>query len=203
MDPLQEIDREYQESTAYHEAAHTIVCIAQEIPILEFGLRIDSKGNGESHTYRRTGGNLNNTESDARERGKSVILLFAGYLGQVKMFPEIESEAIANDEFQIDELLDEIYPHESEEWQAAKNKLREKSERLVADNWPAIETLAKALLAKPWTPQGARASGVSWSDDTVEKLIDAKEVEEIVRPFRLIPIIRADRAETRVRPAKQ
>jgi hypothetical protein len=194
MDPLLQIDQQYQESTAYHEAAHEVVCIAQEIPIREIELRIDSRGNGESHTYRRIAGDLKKSECDVREREKSIILLFAGYLGQVKMFSEIEHEAIEGDESQIDELLDEMYPHESEEWLAAKIRLRGESEKLVTDNWPAIEALAKALLAKPWTPQESRATGVSWSGDTVEKLIDGKEVEEIVKPFRLSPIIRADEA---------
>ncbi len=149
MDPLRQLELEYQESTAYHEAAHEVVCIVQKIPIRELGLRIDSKGHGASHTYRRNAGDLNNTETDVRQREKSVILLFAGYWGQVQIFPEIEYEAIAKDQSQIDELLDEMYPHNSEEWQAAKNKLRKESNRLVAEYWPAIEALAKALWTKP------------------------------------------------------
>jgi hypothetical protein len=61
MDPLQQMVLEYQESTAYHEAAHEVACIAQKIPIRELGLRIDSKGHGVSHTYRRSAGDLKNT----------------------------------------------------------------------------------------------------------------------------------------------
>ncbi len=41
---------------------------------------------------------------------------------------------------------------------------------------------------------------MSWSEDTVEKSIDAKEVETIVKPFGLNPIILADAAGTWVSP---
>jgi hypothetical protein len=203
MDPLQQIELEYQQSTAYHEAAHEVVSMAQKIPIRELGLRIDSKGHGVSHTYRRIAGDLNNTETDVREREESIVLLFAGYWGQVRIFAEIEDDAIAMDQSQIDELLDEMYPHKSEDWQAAKNNLREESDRLVEKYWPAIEVLAKALWAKPWKPQEQLTPiDVGWSADTVEKSIDAKEVEVIVKPFGLNPIILADATGTWVRPAE-
>jgi hypothetical protein len=77
----------------------------------------------------------------------------------------------------------------------------EKAERLVAEHWPAIEALAKALWAKPWKPQEQLDSG--WSDDTVEKSIDAKEVEVILKPFELSAIILADEAGTWVHPAER
>ncbi len=50
MESIEEMMLDYQKSAAYHEAAHEIVCIAQEIPIRDLGLRIDSKGRGVSHT---------------------------------------------------------------------------------------------------------------------------------------------------------
>ena len=203
MDPLQQLELEYQESTAYHEAAHEVVCIAQKIPIREFGLRIDSKGHGASHTYRRSAGDLNNTETDVREREESIVLLSAGYWGQVRIFAEIEYDAIAKDQYQIDELLDEMYPHKSVDWRAAKDNLSEKSDRLVAKYWPAIEALARALWAKPWKPQEQLPPiDMGWSDDAVEKSLGAKEVEAILKPFGLSPIILADAAGTWVRPAE-
>ena len=85
----------------------------------------------------------------------------------------------------------------------ARNKLREESERLVADYWAAIQALAKALWAKPWKPQqNLPPIDAGWSDDTVEKLIDAKEVESIVKPFGLSPIILSVGSGTWVRPAE-
>jgi hypothetical protein len=134
MDPIQQLTLEYQKSTAYHEAAHEIVCMAQNIPIRELGLRIDSRGHGVSHTYRRNAGDLNNRETDVQEREESIILLFAGYWGQVRIFPDMEYEAIAQDQSQIDALLDEMYPHKSGDWLTAKDRLRDESERLVAEH---------------------------------------------------------------------
>ena len=47
MHQLEQLKQEYQLSTAYHEASHEVVCIAQKIPIREFGLRIDTEGHGD------------------------------------------------------------------------------------------------------------------------------------------------------------
>lgn len=193
MDPLEQIRFEYQESTAYHEAAHEIACIVQGIYIRELGLRIDSKGNGISHTYRRNPNDLNNTPKDIQEREQSIVLLFAGYFGQVRIHPETPYEAIAKDYKIIGELLDEMYQPGSKEWQAAWERLREQSEKLVAENWPVIDALAKAVWAKEWQPQQQLPEvDRGWSDDTVEKSMDAKEVESLVTPFRLNPHIRPD-----------
>lgn len=204
MDPLQQLNLEYQKSTAYHEAAHEIVCIAQGIPVRELGLRIDSKGNGVSHTYRRNAGDPKNAEEDKRERDESIVLLFAGYWGQVRIFPEMEYEAIAKDQSQIDALLSEMYVHKSEEWHAAKDRQRNESKRLVAEHWLAIDALAKALWAKPWrSREQLPASDMGWSDDTVEKSMGAKEVEAVVKPFGLNPNIRPDAAGLYVHPIKE
>jgi hypothetical protein len=198
---IEQLKREYQESTAYHEAAHEVVCIAQKIPVRESGLRIDSKGNGVAHTYRRNSGDPKNTKTDVREREESIVLLFAGYWGQLRIFPEMEYAAIAKDQSQIDELLDEMYPHKSSDWHAAKDRLRDESEKLVAEHWPAIDALAKALWAKPWKPQEqVPLIDAGWSDDTVEKSMDSTEVEAIVKPFGLNPTIRHDAAGNYVRP---
>jgi hypothetical protein len=102
------------------------MCIVQQILIREQGLRIDSKGNGVSHTFRRNAGDLSNTAKDIEEREQSVILLFAGHFGQIRIHPEMPFAAIAKDQMQIDELLDwEMYPHHSDEWYAAKDGLRD------------------------------------------------------------------------------
>jgi hypothetical protein len=195
MESIRQMTLEYQESTAFHEAAHEVICIAQDIPIRELGLRIDSKGHGVSHTYRRNAGNPDNTETDVRERKESIILLFAGYWGQVRIFPDLERAAIAHDQSQIDALLDEMHLHESAEWYAAKDRLRDESERLVAEHWPAIDAVATALWGKPWkNREELPQAEMGWSDDRIEKSLNAKEVEAIVRPFGLNPMIRPDSA---------
>jgi hypothetical protein len=141
----------YGKGTAFHEAAHYIVCVAQAIPVRGIGLRIDSKGNGRSHIYCRESGNEINSELDKQEIEKSIVLLFAGYLGQLKFFPELKDmqdvadAAIKEDLNQIDALLSDLYPNKSEGWHNAKGVLRTKSDRLVERNWPAISALANSL----------------------------------------------------------
>ncbi len=197
MDPMQQMMQEYLESAAHHEAGHEVVCIAQKIPIRELGLRIDSKGSGRSHTFCSDAGDPTNSEE---ERNESIILLFAGMWAQVRVFAEIDYVAIKKDISRIDALLDEMYAHESADWLAAKDRLRDESEGLVAEHWPAIVALAKALWDKPWKPQEQLPPlDIGWSDDTVEKSMDAKEVEAVLKPFGLNPIVRPDAAGSYVR----
>ncbi len=201
MHQLEQLKQEYQLSTAYHEASHEVVCIAQKIPIREFGLRIDTQGHGVAHTFRRNSGDPNNTAVDVREREESIVLLFAGQMGQVRIFPETPFDAIARDQSEIDALLDEMHKHKSAEWHAEKNRLSNESERLVAEHWRAIDALAKALWSKPWKPQEQLPpSDAAWSSDKTEKSMDAVEVEAVVKEFGLHPMIRSDGAGSYVRP---
>ncbi len=102
-------------------------------------------------------------------------------------------EAIAQDQSQVDALLDEMHPHKSSDWHTAKNRLRDESERIVAEYWPAIDALAKALWNRPWkNREQLPQPDMGWSDDQTEKSLNAKEVEAIVRPFGLNPKIRPD-----------
>lgn len=174
-----------------------------KIPIRELGLRIDSKGHGVAHTFRRNAGDLNNTDTDKQERNESIILLFAGYWGQVRVVTDIEYDAIETDQKQIDALLDEMYPHKSDEWFEAKDKLRDAAEGLVAEHWHAIDALAKVLWAKPWKNRDQlQPFDMGWSTDTIEKSMDAQEVKDIVKPFGLNPIVRPDAAGSYVRSAQ-
>jgi hypothetical protein len=201
VDPIQQLTQEYLQSAAHHEAGHEVVCIAQKIPIRELGLRIDSKGSGMAHTFCRYAGDPKNTEEDERERNESIVLLFAGMWAQVRVFDETDYVAIKKDISRIDALLDEMYEHESEEWVAAKDKLREESDRFVAANWPAIVALAKALWDRPWKPQEQLPSiDMGWSDDTKEKSMSATEAEAILKPFGLSPAILPDVAGSWIRP---
>jgi hypothetical protein len=57
----------------------------------------------------------------------------------------------------------------------------------------AIDALAKALWSKPWeNREQLSPPDMAWSDDQIEKSMHAKEVETIVKPFGLNPIIRPD-----------
>jgi hypothetical protein len=188
----------YLKSAAFHEAAHYIVCVAQGIPVRELGLRIDSRGNGRSHIYCRESGKQARSEIDKQEIEMSIVLLYAGYLGQLKYFPgledmrEVADAAKKVDLIQIDELLTDLYPNEPECRFNAKRRFQAKSRRLVEGNWSAIKVLADALWAQPWKPQVQLPPIDSgWSDDKEEKSMNAREVAEIMRKSGLDPIIEA------------
>jgi hypothetical protein len=199
MNSLKQDQLKYGKSAAFHEAAHYILCIAQEIPVRELGLRIDSKGNGRSHIYCRESGKEIKSEIDKQEIEKSIVLLFAGYLGQLKFFPELKDmrdvadAAIKEDLNQIDALLSDMYPNKPEGWYKAKGILQTESDRLIKSNWSAIKALANALWDQPWKPQvQVPPIDTGWSDDKKEKSMNARDVAAILREFGLSPIIRAD-----------
>jgi hypothetical protein len=199
MNSLKQDVLKYRQSTAFHEAAHYVSCVAQDIPVRELGLRIDSIGNGRSHIYCKTSGNVIASEEDKREIEKSVVLLFAGYLGQLKFFPELKDmrdvadTAIQKDMGQIDALLSDVYPNDPESWYKAKEILKVESDRLVTRNWSAIKSLASALWDQPWKPQVQLPPiETGWSSDKMEKSMNAWNVAVILREFGLNPIIKAN-----------
>ena len=199
MNSLMQDRLKYLKSAAFHEAAHYVLCVAQGIPVRELGLRIDSRGNGRSHIYCRESGKEARSEIDKQEIAKSIVMLFAGYLGQLKSFPELEDmQEVADaakkvDLVQIDALLGDMYPNEPEYRFNAKGKLQTKSRGLVEGNWSAIKDLADALWAQPWKPQEQLPRIDSgWSDDKEEKSMNAREVAAILCKFGLNPIIEAD-----------
>jgi hypothetical protein len=124
MEPFEDFMQKYLESAAYHEMAHEVVSVVLNIPIRELGVRIDSKGNGVAHTFRRNAGNLNNAATDIVEREQSIILLSAGYISQLRVFPDAPPVAEKDDQMQIDALLNEMYKPDSSEWLDAKSRLR-------------------------------------------------------------------------------
>lgn len=198
MNLLKQNALKYSESAAYHEAAHYVLCVAQDIPVLELGLRIDSRGSGVSHICCRSTEHEINSSEDRQEAEKSIILLSAGHLAQLKFFPELENMpevteiARRKDQIQICALLDQIYGHRCEGWVSAKHKLELMSNSLVEENWSAIETLAKKLWDQPWSPrQQLPPIEAAWSSDAREKWMNAREVKATLAQFGLNPIFSA------------
>lgn len=195
MQTFKEFQQQYVESAAYHEAAHEVTSVVLQIPIRELGVHIDSQGNGVALTFRRRAGDLKKEAKDNHQREQSIILLTAGYIGQVRFFDDAPTEGAADDQKHIHDLLNEMYEPESDEWIDAKSKLRDKAKNIVNEQWPAVEALAKALWDKPWTSRVALPEKeMGWSKDSREKWLDASEVESILKSFGLDPIIKPDSA---------
>ncbi len=67
------LDQKYVESTAYHEAAHTVVAVSLEMPLRNRGVHMDTIGSGISYYWFRTPGDPNNTPDDVLERERTII----------------------------------------------------------------------------------------------------------------------------------
>jgi hypothetical protein len=180
-------EQKYIDSCAYHEAGHTVVAVALEMPLRNRGVHIDTRGNGISYYWFRKPGDPNNTADDILERERTVISTEAGFIAQKQFDPECPHGGNWFDRDRNIKLLDEMYPNRSD-WFAAQDKLYAEALRLVDLHWQAIEAVAKAVLAQPLTPRAN--SERQWSTDTVERWIDGDRVVSIMKEFGLEPIIR-------------
>jgi hypothetical protein len=182
-------DKQYIDSCAYHEAAHTVVAVALEMPLRNRGVHIDGMGNGISYYWFRTPGDPSNTPQDIVERERTIVSTEAGYIAQRKFYPVCPSGGNWYDRDLCIKLMDEMYPHGGSERFAAHDRLIAEASGLVDEHGLATEALAKAVLDQPWTTRPEDTER-QWSKDTVEKWIDGNRVVSILTKFHLEPIIR-------------
>jgi hypothetical protein len=194
------VSEKYVESCAYHEAGHTVVAAALKMPLRNRGVHIDSKGCGISFYWFRVPGDLKNQAADIMERERTIVSTESGFLAQRKFYPDCPTGGNVTDRDQCIKLLDEMYPNR-EEFFAAQARLIAEAKRLVDEHWAAIETLGKQIWAQPWTPRNIDPER-NWSEDSVEKCIDGKQVVSILSTFQLEPSIR-DEAEGMFYPSVQ
>ena len=181
--------QQYLDSCAYHEAGHTVVAVALEMPLRNRGVHIDTMGNGISYYWFRTVGDPNNAPADIAERERTIISTYAGYIAQKKSYPECPR---GGDFFDLDQnikLLQEMYAANRDKWFAEQSRLYAEATRLVDLHWPAIEALAKVILDQSLTPRPHDPERL-WSTDTHERWIDGNRVVRILKDFQLQPFIR-------------
>lgn len=130
-------------STAYHEAGHAVVAQLVGLPFIdvslvqtetEFGrLKIDS-----AHT--KHGGDL---------LQKQAMVGLAGYLAERTFDPKSDPAGMGQsaDFTAVANLLGHSW-RDHAEWKQLVGAIRVMTEKLVQDNWPAIESVAKALLSR-------------------------------------------------------
>jgi hypothetical protein len=181
------LDQKYVDSCAYHEAGHAAVAVAQEMPLRNRGVHVDTMGSGIAFYWYRLVGDPNNAPHDIVERERTIIAAYAGYIAQEKFYPGCPPAGSFFDTDDNRKLLDEMYP-DGPEWFAAQRRLHADARRLVDTHWTAIEALAKAILAQPLTPRPDDPER-RWSTDTMERWIDGNRVISILRQFRLKPFV--------------
>jgi hypothetical protein len=187
-----EIDDTYVSSAAYHEAGHTVIAAVQEMPIRNFGIRMDSRGCGKSFYWRRIpDGSRNNVGAEV-ERERTIISTSAGYAAQKRFYGNALTDDIRRymefsaqaDTALVIERLQEMYSGDNTAWFQARKQLFERSVQLVNERWKAIDALARALLNREWEPrQTATDADGKWSVDNREKWLHGIEVVHILQPF--------------------
>jgi len=187
-----DIDDKYVNSTAYHEAGHIVVAAVEQMPMRNFGIRMDSLGCGKAFYWRRVpDGTRNNVGADV-ERERTIISTSAGFIAQKRFYGDSLTEDIkkyiefsANpDTSLVIELLEEMYSGDKALWFQARKSLYDQSVQLVDDHWKPIDTLAKSLLSRAWEPRqrDTDADGL-WSVDDREKWLHGIEIVRILAPF--------------------
>lgn len=186
------IDEQYITSTAYHEAGHTVVAAAQEMPIRNFGVRMDSLGCGKAFYWRRVPDGSRNNVGPEVERERTIISTSAGYIAQKRFYGDSLPEDVhkyiefsaQSDTALIIELLQEMYSENNAAWFQARKGLYEQSVQLVDWHWKAIDTLAKVLLSRNWERRQRQADADGkWSVDDKERWLHGIEVVEVLKPF--------------------
>jgi hypothetical protein len=170
---------EYVESAAYHEAGHMVVAALCSFPLRRCGLRIDEKGFGLA-SYTKPEGPKSPDIIDG-----IIVAADAGYVAQwefwrwmnypAETFPSDGSHA---DFGEIDELLRERHPSNGMEYRSDRERLRERCEVRVRDNWRVVDALASALWKKDWAPQAPCET--KWSHQCCEKSIEGEEVIDLL-----------------------
>jgi hypothetical protein len=186
------IDEKYISSAAYHEAGHTVIAAVQEMPMRNFGVRMDSLGCGKAFYWRRVpDGSRNNVGSDV-ERERTIISTSAGYIAQKRFYGDSLSDDVhkymessaQSDTALVIELLQEMYSGNNAVWFQARKFLYEQSVQLVDRHWKAIDTLAKSLLSRNWEPRQRQIDvDGKWSVDDKERWLHGIEVVEVLKPF--------------------
>jgi hypothetical protein len=200
-----DIDDNYISSTAYHESGHTVIAAVQQMPMRNFGVRMDSLGCGKAFYWRRVAdGSRNNVGSDV-ERDRTIISTSAGYIAQKRFYGDALTDDIdrymqfsANaDTSLVIELLQEMYSGNQTVWFQARKHLWAQSVQLVGEHWNAIDTLAKSLLSKEWEPRQKSIDVEGrWSVDNREKWLHGIEIVHILEPFGMSAFIVDDSVQS-------
>jgi hypothetical protein len=177
-------------SAAHHEAAHAVAAVRFGLPLQDTGLHLDTVDGGITFNLHRKPGDPNNTPADVEERERSIVMIKAGYIANLKLFPNTPAAVASDDRKEEIALLNEMYAPSGQQWMNADSRLTGEAQSLVDKHWDAIRALAQAVVAKPVAPR-SRESFQKWSSPYPnEKYIDGYEIASILKDFGLNAIVR-------------
>jgi len=154
-------------------------------------MHIDRIGGGITLNFHRKPGCPDDGHNDVIQRERSIVVIKAGYLANLKVSSISPAALASNDRHEECRLLDEMYPRGGWAWAEADERLRAESARLVDEKWEAIKALARSLLTKPITLRPPE-SFLEWgSPDTHEQWMDGNEIATLVSKFGLTATVRS------------
>jgi hypothetical protein len=167
---------------AHHEAGHIVIAAALGLPLRSEGIMVDTDAEGLACYCKEP------EESD-HSRERVMLATFAGCYAQNRFcgangYPALEDPArIGSGDWyearRISIKLSDGYLAD-QGIKAAHESIERQSETLVAERWPIIGTVAKALLAKDWEPVKPLKSGGRWASGELAKYLIGDEVVNIV-----------------------
>lgn len=181
-----------ESSAAHHESAHAVIAVRLGLPLQDAGLHLDTFDGGITFNLHRKPGNPSNTPEDIEQRERSIAMIKAGYIANLKLDPGCPATVASDDRKEEIGLLDEVYPSGGRQWVEADVRLTAETQHLVDKDWDAIRALAQALLAKPVVRRSCE-SRQKWSSPYPdERFIDGHEVAAILKKFGLNAIVRKE-----------
>jgi hypothetical protein len=140
---------EKRKRTAYHEAGHAVVARSQGIGIL--GITIGDGKEGYVDYAVDPEDRIKKREFDACH--SFSLVLHAGYMAQVRVFPEVHGDGCEKDmiEYHAD-LRPVLCEHTQEDYRVWDQRITDECKQIVDERWAAIDALAKELLQRTTIP---------------------------------------------------
>lgn len=169
---------------AYHEAGHNVVAARLGLQLKEAGVHIDDGGLGicfyqYCNPEIRLSGNAAVDAPVLRKAEKSIISFYAGLHAQRKFCSSCPEQSASGEEEKANMLLTNI---SNSGMSRNGEELRQESRQCVADNWKAIQALARQLLQEPWRARLSQCElDESWSNAVREKRLNGQTVCDILK----------------------
>ena len=176
-------------AAAHHEAGHIVIAAVSELRLRATGIILDAAAEGLA-CY------CNDPKGSDAMRKRILAATFAGFYAEKRcreqygLCPRQEDWLSMGDGWEANRLLMGISDENLIEGSVAitGDEAKRQSRKLVAENWPTIESVAKALLAKEWGPMPEFKSEDQWSKETTVKQLRGEEIVGILAQCDIRPV---------------
>jgi hypothetical protein len=167
---------------ARHEAGHAVVAATLGLRLRAEGIMVDANAEGLACYCKQPDGSDSSREAIIlttfagcyaenyfRESEGYRARDYATIIGSGDWFEAREIESAFSDEYRAGRIVAVV-----------QEILERRSMQLVAENWPAIDALAKVLIANEWQALKPLKSGGRWSKAAMAKYVTGAELVQIL-----------------------